>query len=49
MRPVRFARGRMIDICYLCERESNAEDEEAVLKRLLERDRKDPSEDEVEK
>ena len=44
MRPVRFARGQMIDICYRCERESSAEDEEAVLKRLLERDRKDDTE-----
>ena len=44
MRPIRFARGRMIDICYLCERESSAEDEEAVLKRLLEWGRKDDTE-----
>jgi hypothetical protein len=44
MRPVRFARGLMIDICYICERESDAEDEDTVLKRLVERALKDDTE-----
>jgi hypothetical protein len=34
MRPIRFPRGKMLDTFYLCERESNEEDEETVLKRL---------------
>jgi hypothetical protein len=41
MRLIRFPRGKMRDTCYPCERESIDEDEETVLKRLLERDRKD--------
>jgi hypothetical protein len=42
-RCVRFNRsGVTIDTCYLCERKSTNEDDEAVLKKLLERDRKDP-------
>jgi hypothetical protein len=44
MRLIRFPRGKMVDTCYLCERESIDEDEETVLKRLLERARKDDTE-----
>jgi hypothetical protein len=28
MRPVRGERGRMIDVCYLCERETKKEDDQ---------------------
>jgi hypothetical protein len=47
MRPIRIARGRKIDICYLCERESNEEDEETVLNKLLERIRNDSDKDDT--
>ena len=49
MRPIQSERGVTIDTCYLCERKSTNEDDEAVLKKLLERDRKDPGKNDTEK
>jgi hypothetical protein len=41
MRPVRGERGRMIAVCYLCERETKKEDDSTVIEKLRKRDREE--------
>jgi hypothetical protein len=42
MRPIRSERSRMIDICYLCEREKKQEDDDStVIKKPPKRDREE--------
>jgi hypothetical protein len=41
MRPIRSERGRMIDICYLCEREKKQEDDSTLIKKPPKPDREE--------
>ena len=38
MRPIRNEGGRMIETCYLCERETKQENDSTVIEKLRKRD-----------